>query len=123
MCENVKAALDMIKQKKSNLTKGEIVVVFQQVVYDLSKQGERMTNLEKNVEEMKSELSNVKTDVQKILTVVEDLKERKKESFWSKIPLLKEVPTVVWFIIWTIVLTVCCWFGFSPEVIQHMKGG
>lgn len=124
MCENVKAALDMIKQKKSNLTKGEIVVVFQQVVYDLNKQGERMTSLENSVKEMKSELTNVKLDVQKILTVVEELqKEKTKPSFWERIPLLKEVPTVVWFIIWTIVIALCCLFGVNPTFIQYMKGG
>ena len=61
--------------------------------------------------------------MQKILTVVEGLKQEKKPSFWERIPLLKEVPTPVWFIIWTIVITICCWFGFSPDVIQHMKGG
>lgn len=85
MCENVKATLEILKQKKSNLTKGEIVVVFQQVVNDLNKQGERMKNLEQNVEEMKLELSNVKTDVQKILLVVEDLKKLREHGLLYKI--------------------------------------
>ena len=54
MCEKVEAALAIVKQSKKSLTKGEIVMVFQQVVEDLSKQGERMKSLEKNVEEMKT---------------------------------------------------------------------
>lgn len=123
MCEKVEAALEVVKQSKKSLTKGEIVMVFQQVVYDLSKQGERMKNLEQIVEEMKTDISNVKIDVQKILTVVEGLKQEKKPSFWDRIPLLKEVPMPVWFIIWTVVITICCWFGFKPDVIQYMKGG
>ena len=123
MCEKVEAALEVVKQSKKSLTKGEIVMVFQQVVYDLSKQGERMTNLEKSVEEVKSELSNVKTDVQKVLTIVEDLKAEKKETFWSKIPLLKEIPLPVWLILWTAVTAIFCLLGVNPSFLQYIKGG
>ena len=44
-----------------------------------------MKNLEQNVEEMKLELSNVKTDVQKILLVVEDLKKLREHGLLYKI--------------------------------------
>lgn len=123
MCEKVEAALEVVKQSKKNLTKGEIVMVFQQVVYDLSKQGERMKSLEKNMEEMKTDMSNLKVDVQKILTVVEDLKAEKKNSFWTKIPLLKEIPLPVWLILWTIVTAVFCLLGVNPSFLQYIKGG
>jgi len=79
MCEKVEAALEVVKQSKKSLTKGEIVMVFQQVVYDLNKQGERMKGLEQSVGEVKAELSNVKLDVQKILSVVEELKRTRNE--------------------------------------------
>ena len=121
MCEKVEAALEVVKQSKKSLTKGEIVMVFQQVVYDLNKQGERMKNLEKNFEEMNTKLQNLTVDVQKILDVVEGLK--KKPSFWERIPILKEIPLVVWFILWTVVTGLFCLLGVNPSFIQYMKGG
>lgn len=123
MCEKVEAALEVVKQSKKSLTKGEIVMVFQQVVYDLNKQGERMKSLEQSVEEVKTELTNVKIDVQKILAAVEGLKQEKKKSFWEKIPILKEIPLPVWFILWTIVTGLFCLLGVNPDFIQYMKGG
>ena len=79
MCEKVEAALEVVKQSKKSLTKGEIIMVFQQVVNDLNKQGERMKSLEQSVGEVKEELSNVKSDVQKILSVVEELQRARNE--------------------------------------------
>lgn len=123
MCEKVEAALEVVKQSKKSLTKGEIVMVFQQVVYDLNKQGERMKNLEKNFEEMNTKLQDLTVDVQKILVVVEGLKQEKKPSIWEKIPILKEIPMPVWLILWTIVTGLFCLLGVNPSFIQYMKGG
>lgn len=123
MCEKVEAALEVVKQSKKSLTKGEIVMVFQQVVYDLNKQGERMKNLEKNFEEMNTKLQDLTIDVQKILVVVEGLKQDKKPSIWERIPILKEIPMPVWLILWTIVTGLFCLLGVNPSFIQYMKGG
>lgn len=123
MCEKVEAALEVVKQSKKSLTKGEIVMVFQQVVYDLNKQGERMKNLEKNFEEMNTKLQDLTVDVQKILVVVEGLKQEKKPSIWERIPILKEIPMPVWLILWTIVTGLFCLLGVNPSFIQYMKGG
>ena len=78
MCEKVQAAIDIVKQSK-NLTKGEIVMVFQQVVYDLNKQGkelesqgERMTNMEKRIE-------SLEVKVESGFKRIEDLLMQKKE--------------------------------------------
>lgn len=123
MCEKVEAALEVVKQSKKSLTKGEIVMVFQQVVYDLNKQGERMKNLEKNFEEMNTKLQDLTVDVQKILVVVEGLKQEKKPTIWERIPILKEIPMPVWLILWTIVTGLFCLLGVNPSFIQYMKGG
>lgn len=122
MCEKVEAALEVVRQSKKSLTKGEIVMVFQQVVYDLNKQGERMKSLEQSVEEVKTELANVKIDVQKILVAVEGLKQEKKTSIWERIPILKEIPLPVWLILWTIVTGLFCLLGVNPDFIKYMRG-
>lgn len=124
MCENVKAALEILKQKKSNLTKGEIVVVFQQVVYDLNKQGERMTNLEKRMTSLEEKTDRGFEKINEKLDTLQRTidEEKKKPSFWERIPILKEVPTFVWLILWTIVVCVFCLLGVNPDFIQYMKG-
>lgn len=74
MCEKVQAAIDIVKQSK-NLTKGEIVMVFQQVVYDLNKQGkelesqgERMTKLEKRIESIEEKMEKGFADLKELIS-------------------------------------------------------
>lgn len=68
MCDKVRTALEVIKtQKNKSLTKGEIVILFQQVVSDLSKQGEKMTNLEKEVSALKEEMRAGFADIKKLI--------------------------------------------------------
>lgn len=68
MCKSVETALEVIKtQHKRTLTKGEIVVLFQQVVSDLSKQGEKMNNLEKEVSLLKEEMRAGFADIKKLI--------------------------------------------------------
>lgn len=89
MCENVQTALEVIKtQKNRTLTKGEIVVLFQQVVSDLSKQGEKMTNLEKEVSSMKEEMRGGFDELnQKLRDVTDLIRELKKPGLFQKIVL------------------------------------
>lgn len=123
MCEKVQTALEMVKQHKT-LTKGEILMVFQQVVYDLNKQGERMTNLEKEVSSLKEETRHGFDELNlRIHELTELIKNEKKPTFWERIPLLKEIPTWFWIILWTVVIIVGALLGVNPEFIKHIQTG
>lgn len=124
MCENVQTALEVIKtQKKSTLTKGEIVVLFQQVVSDLSKQGEKMTNLEREVSLLKEETRQGFDEVNQRLHDVMEAITNKPKTFWDRIPLLKDIPTWFWIIIWTALIIIGGVFGVNPEFIKYIKTG
>ena len=124
MCKNVQTALEVIKtQNKRTLTKGEIVVLFQQVVSDLTKQGEKMTNLEKELSALKEETRNGFDEVnQRLHDVMEAIQNRPK-TFWDRIPLLKDIPTWFWIILWTVVIIIGALLGVSPDFIQFIKTG
>lgn len=123
MCEKVETALQMVKQRK-NLTKGEIVMVFQQVVSDLKSQGERMTNLEKEVSSLKEETRHGFDELnQRIHELTELIKSEKKPTFWERIPLLKEIPTWFWIILWSVVLIIGGLLGVSPDFIKNIQTG
>lgn len=98
MCDKVRTAIELIKtQKKRTISKGEIVVLFQQVASDLGKQGERMTNLEKEVSCVKEEMRIGFDEVNKKLRDVTDLiRGLKRESLLQKI-LLGENAKYFWF--------------------------
>ena len=118
MCDKVQTALEVIKtQKKQTLTKGEIVMLFQQVVSDLNKQGEKMTNLEKEVSLMKEEMRAGFAEIKKLIET------EKKHSFWERIPLLKEIPTWFWIILWTVVLIIGALLGVNPDFIKNIQQG
>lgn len=124
MCDKVKTALEVIKtQKKRTLTKGEIVILFQQVVSDLSKQGEKMTNLEREVSLLKEETRQGFDEVNQRLHEVMDAIKNKPKTFWDRIPLLKDIPTWFWIIIWTVVIIIGALLGVSPDFIQYIKTG
>ena len=124
MCDKVRTAIELIKtQKKRALTKGEIVVLFQQVASDLGKQGERMTNLEKEVSTVKEEMRQGFDEVNQRLHEVMEAIKNKPKTFWEKIPLLKEIPTWFWIILWTIVLIFGALLGVNPDFIKHIQIG
>lgn len=57
MCDKVQTAIEVIRtQKRKTLNKEETLMLFTQVVSDLSKQGEKMTNIEKEVSLLKEEM-------------------------------------------------------------------
>ena len=124
MCKSVETALEVIKtQHKRTLTKGEIVVLFQQVVSDLSKQGEKMTNLEREVSLLKEETRQGFDEVNQRLHEVMDAIKNKPKTFWDRIPLLKDIPTWFWIIIWTALIIVGGVLGVNPEFIKYIKTG
>ena len=124
MCKNVQTALEVIKtQNKRTLTKGEIVVLFQQVVSDLTKQGEKMTNLEKELSALKEETRNGFNEVNQRLHDVMEVIQNRPKTFWDRIPLLKDIPTWFWIILWTVVIIIGALLGVSPDFIQFIKTG
>lgn len=124
MCDKVRTAIELIKtQKKRALTKGEIVVLFQQVASDLGKQGERMTNLEKEVSSVKEEMRQGFDEVNQRLHEVMDAIRNKEKTFWDRIPLLGQIPTWFWIILWTVVLIIGGLLGVSPDFIKHIQTG
>lgn len=125
MCDKVKTAIELIKtQKKRALTKEEIVVLFQQVASDLGKQGERMTNLEKELSAFKEETRNGFNEVNsKLHELIELVKTDKKPTFWERIPLLGQIPTWFWIILWTIIIIIGALLGVSPDFIKYIQHG
>lgn len=124
MCDKVQTALEVIKtQSKRTLTKGEIVMLFQQVVSDLSKQGEKMTNLEKELSLLKEETRQGFDEVNQRLHEVMEAIKNKPKTFWDRIPLLKDIPTWFWIILWTVVLIIGALLGVNPDFIKHIQIG
>lgn len=122
MCEKVEAALDMIKEKRT-ITKGELVMVFQQVALDLGKQGERikmieerMTALEKRTDEGFAEISNQIKDLKKTI-------EDEHRSFISKIPILKDMPTLFWVLLIILVCGAFSLLGANLDFLKNVKFG
>lgn len=117
MCDKVKTALEVIKtQKNKSLTKGEIVILFQQVVSDLSKQGEKMTNLEKEVSALKDEMRAGFADIKKLIE-----EKSKRLTLFEKIMALS-THKYFWLTIIVILLLVGGFFGVSPSGFNGILG-
>lgn len=124
MCDKVRTAVEVIKtQKRKTLTKEETLMLFQKVIEDNTKMGERMTNLEKEVSLLKEETRHGFDEVnQRLHEVMEAIRNRPK-TFWERIPLLKEIPTWFWIILWTIVLIFGALLGVDPNFIKNISTG
>lgn len=124
MCDKVRTAIELIKtQKKRTISKGEIVVLFQQVASDLGKQGERMTNLEKEVSCVKEEMRHGFDEVNQKLNDVMLAIKTKEKTLWDRIPLLGQIPSWFWIILWTVILIIGGLLGVSPDFIKHIQTG
>ena len=124
MCDKVQTAIEVIRtQKRKTLNKEETLMLFQQVVSDLSKQGEKMTNLEKELSALKEETRNGFDEVNQRLHDVMEAIQNKPKTFWDRIPLLKDIPTWFWIILWTVVIIIGALLGVSPDFIQYIKTG
>lgn len=105
MCDRIQTAVEVIKtQKRKTLTKEESLVLFEKVIEDNNKIGDRMKNLEKAVDELKNDVSYVKGDVK----LIKEMMEHRRRTFWDKIPLLKDLPTLFWI---TVIFFVGCLFS------------
>lgn len=124
MCDKVRTAVEVIKtQKRKTLTKEETLMLFQKVIEDNSKMGDRMTNLEKEVALLKEETRHGFDEVNQRLHEVMEAIKNKPKTFWERIPLLKEIPTWFWIILWTIVLIFGALLGVNPDFIKHIQIG
>ena len=114
MCDKVKTALEVIKtQKNKSLTKGEIVILFQQVVSDLSKQGEKMTNLEKEVSALKDEMRAGFADIKKLI------EDSKRLTLFEKIMALS-THKYFWITLIIVLLIVGGVLGVSPSGFNNI---
>lgn len=131
MCQNVRSAIDVIKvQKRKTLTKEETLMLFTKVIEDSEKMGERMTNLEKEVQDVKQtvrdtrqEVSDMNRVVNHILKILEEKKKEKKKTFLEK---LKEMPKYFWITIWIILAGLFSWLGIQLNIAgigEIVKGG
>ena len=131
MCQNVRSAIDVIKlQKRKTLTKEETLMLFTKVIEDSEKMGERMTNLEKEVQDVKQtvrdtrqEVSDMNKVVNHILKILEDKKKDKRKTFFEW---LKEMPKYFWITIWIILIGLFSWLGVQLNFAglgDIIKGG
>ena len=58
MCQNVRSAIDVIKiqSNRKTLTRTETIMLFEKVIEDSQKMGDRMTNLEKRMEAIETKM-------------------------------------------------------------------
>ena len=118
MCDKVRTAVEVMKtQRRKTLSKEETLMLFQKVIEDNTKMGERMTNLEKEVSLLKEEMRAGFADIKKLI------ESENKPTFWDRIPLLGQIPTWFWIILWTVVLIIGGLLGVSPEFIKHIQTG
>lgn len=61
MCQNVRSAIDVIKAQtnRKTLNRGETIMLFEKVIEDSQKMGERMTELEHRVGNIENKLTVV----------------------------------------------------------------
>ena len=109
MCDKTETALAVLKQKMPE----EIGIVFEQVVADNKKQGERMTRLEKGFTELNSRVASVEGKLDKVIQYIE--RGTWLQRFWEK---FGDKITIA-----LIIVGVCSVLGLSlSEVLSVWKG-
>ena len=109
MCDKTETALTVLKEKMP----GEIAIVFEQVVADNKKQGERMTRLEKGFTELNGRVASVEGKLDKVIQYIErgTWLSRFWEKYGDKIVLIG------------MIVLACSLLGLSAsEVIELWKG-
>ena len=114
MCEHTRTAIEVIQsQPRKTLTKGETLMLFQQVIGDNEKLGGRMTALENTVQDVKAEVAEVKSTVKTVLKLLEEMKKEKRKTFWDRI---KEMPKYFWYTLWMIILGIFAYLGVQLNI-------
>ena len=78
MCDKTETALAVLKEKMPE----EIVIVFEQVVADTKKQGERMLKLERGFTELSSKVVSMEVKLDKVIQYIE--RGTWLQRFWEK---------------------------------------
>lgn len=116
MCDKTETALAVLKQKMPE----EISIVFEQVVADNKKQGERMTRLEKGFTDLSTKVASIDTKVAAMDTKLDKITQYIERGSWLSRFWDKYGDKIV--IVGMIVLA-CSVLGLSAsEVIQLWKG-
>lgn len=109
MCDKTETALAVLKEKMPE----EISIVFEQVVADNKKQGERMTRLEKGFTELNGRVASVEGKLDKVIQYIE--RGTWLQRFWEK---YGDKITIA-----LIIVGVCSVLGLSlSEVLSVWKG-
>ena len=68
MCDKTRTAIEVIKtQRRKTLSKEETLMLFNQVIKDNEKMGERMTNIEKRMESIENKMDAGFADIKKLI--------------------------------------------------------
>ena len=109
MCDKTETALAVLKQKMPE----EIAIVFEQVVADNRKQGERMTRLEKGFTELSTKVVSMEGKLDKVIQYIE--RGTWLSRFWEK---YGDKITIA-----LIIVSVCSVLGLSmSELLNVWKG-
>lgn len=109
MCDKTETALAVLKQKMSE----EMGIMFEQVVADNKKQGERMTRLEKGFTDLSAKVVSMEGKLDRVIQYIE--RGTWLSRFWEK---YGDKLTLV-----LIFVGVCSVLGLSlSEIIQLWKG-
>lgn len=109
MCDKTETALAVLKQKMPE----EIAIVFEQVVADNKKQGERMTRLEKGFTELSTKVVSMEGKLDKVIQYIE--RGTWLSRFWEK---YGDKITIA-----LIIVSVCSLLGLSmSELLSVWKG-
>ena len=109
MCDKTETALAVLKEKMPE----EIGIVFEQVVADNKKQGERMTRLEKGFTELNGRVASVEGKLDKVIQYIE--RGTWLSRFWEK---YGDKITIA-----LIIVSVCSVLGLSmSELLSVWKG-
>ena len=109
MCDKTETALAVLKEKMPE----EIGIVFEQVVADNKKQGERMTRLEKGFTELNGRVASVEGKLDKVIQYIE--RGTWLQRFWEK---YGDKITIA-----LIIVGVCSVLGLSlSEMLSVWKG-
>lgn len=109
MCDKTETALAVLKQKMPE----EISIVFEQVVADNKKQGERMTRLEKGFTELSTKVVSMEGKLDKVIQYIE--RGTWLSRFWEK---YGDKITIA-----LIIVSVCSLLGLSmSELLSVWKG-
>lgn len=112
MCQ-AKTAVEVLKQHRS-LTKGDIIMVFEKVIEDQKVANQDIRDVKKDVGEMKLEMASLKTTVEDIKVLLQ----QRRKTFWERIPLLKDMPTLFWILL---IIVVCATFSLLGANLDFLK--